>query len=117
MKIFKNILLYLLVLLLVLAGALDFFGLEPVKSEMEALNLGGYKMIIVGLLDWLLAIGIVIKRTRPVALDAVLFLAFGSIVAHLVIDAGLADFGVPFILLLLAFVNIHLNYKIKFINK
>ncbi|WP_353481246.1 DoxX family protein [Haliscomenobacter sp.] len=117
MKSLKNIWLYILPILLLIAGSLDFFGIVPVKTEMESMNLGGYKMIIVGVIDWILAIGILVKKTRPIALDGVLFIAFGSFVAHIVTDAPTNTLLVPILLFVMAITNLHINYKINFIPR
>jgi uncharacterized membrane protein len=52
MEQLKSILPYILAILLFIGGSLHLFKLEPSKSEMEAMNLGGYKMELVGIIDY-----------------------------------------------------------------
>jgi uncharacterized membrane protein YphA (DoxX/SURF4 family) len=113
----KQIILYALPLLLIVSGILDFFKLEPAKTEMEAMNLGGIKMIVVGIIDWILAIGIIFSITRPYALIAVLFLSFGALVAHIV-SGQMGKFFVTTLLpFVLAGLNLYLNYYINIVKK
>lgn len=113
----KLIILYTLPLLLIVAGGLDFFKLEPAKTEMEAMNLGGTKMLIVGIIDWVLAICIILPATRPYSLIGVLFLSFGAMVAHIVSGQMGKSFVTTFLPFALATVNIYFNYYINIIKK
>ncbi len=117
MEKLKIVLLYLLPVLLIVAGSLDFFKLEPAKSEMEAMNLGGTKMIFVGVMDWILAIGIIVPRTQAYALIGVLFLSSGALVAHIV-SGQMGKFFITTLLpFFLALTNLIINFSIFITRK
>lgn len=84
---------------------------------MEAMNLGGAKMLIVGVIDWILAICIIFPATRPYGLIGVLFLSFGAIVAHIVSGQMGKSFVTTLLPFALAIVNIYFNYYINIITK
>lgn len=88
-------------LIYLIAGAQKLIGKEPMKSRMQEMNNGGIIMRIIGILEIFGVFGLWIASIRPLALICLLPFAVGGLAAHIVLKHNFRERNIPAVLMII----------------